>query len=375
MSRPAASVILTSHNYARFLPSAIDSALSQDAADVEIIVVDDGSTDDSRVVIESYGDRVRGIVKPCGGQGSAMNAGYALARGDVILFLDADDVLSPDAVRVASAALRAEGVVKAHWPLEVIDESGNRAGRLHPSTPLPEGAFRDELIARGPWMCENPPTSGNAWSRALLDRVLPMPEEPFRICADAYLLAAAPLHGRISRIQTPLSFYRLHGRNNFWNRPFEELLSASVASYEAQCQAASDMLRREGVAHDLAAWRRHSWWHRLQAAVEAIAAVVPERRAFALADEDQWGTPDVLRGRRRVAFPGDADGQYAGPPADDADAVARLDRLRTDGPPALAIGWPADWYLDVYPGFARRLRDEWTPVARHEDAVTIYRPA
>lgn len=371
MPDAAASVIITNHNYARFLPSAIDSALRQDSDGVEVIVVDDGSTDDSRAVIAGYGRQIQAVLKPCGGQASAMNAGFAAARGQVIVFLDADDLLDPSAVRIASAALRGSGAAKAHWQMEVIDDTGQPVGRRHPTTPLPEGDYRDELIAHGPWMCENPPTSGNAWSRRMLRAVMPIPEQPFRLCADAYLLAAAPLHGRLLRIERPLGFYRLHDRNNFWNRPFEEQLIRGMTSYQIQCDALSERLSRAGIRHDRTAWLPHSWWHRVRSAVDVIMTVVPAGRGFALADEDQWGTPDLLRGRRRVAFPTDRSGRYSGPPATDDDAVAQLEQIRRIGLNTLALGWPAAWYPDVYPDFARTLRQHWKLIARH-DAITVY---
>lgn len=374
MPDTSASIIISNHNYARFLPAAIESALGQ-TVPVEVIVVDDGSSDGSAEVIESFGGRIRSILKPCGGQASAINAGFALSRGDVVLLLDADDVLHPDAVETAASVLGGPGgPPKAHWPLEVIDAAGDPVGRRHPATPLPEGDFRAELIARGPWMCETPPTSGNAWSRRFLERVLPMPEAPFRLCADAYLLGMAPLHGPLRRIDRPLSRYRLHGGNHYWDRPFEEQLARSVATYETQCAAVGEALRRDGIAFDPEAWRRHSWWHRLRSAVEAIVAAVPEGQPFAAADGDEWGTPAALRGRRRVPFPSHDGVSYAGHPVDDADAVANLERLRRDGVHFLALGWPAAWYPEVYPQFSRKLRDEWCPAVR-EDAVTVYRSA
>ena len=64
-----------------------------------MIVVDDGSTDDSRRVIESYGDRVTAIFQENGGQAAAFNTGFAASSGEIVIFLDADDLLAPDAVR------------------------------------------------------------------------------------------------------------------------------------------------------------------------------------------------------------------------------------------------------------------------------------
>jgi glycosyltransferase involved in cell wall biosynthesis len=80
MFEPLVSVIVNNYNYARFLPDAIDSALRQTYGHVEVIVVDDGSTDESRVVIASYGNRIRAVLKRNGGQGSAFNAVRGRAR-------------------------------------------------------------------------------------------------------------------------------------------------------------------------------------------------------------------------------------------------------------------------------------------------------
>ena len=98
------SILVNNCNYGRFLGAAVDSALAQTHDDTEVIVVDDGSVDDSREVIATYGSRVQAELKPNGGQASAMNVGFSRCRGDVVIFLDADDVLLPDtAERVAQA--------------------------------------------------------------------------------------------------------------------------------------------------------------------------------------------------------------------------------------------------------------------------------
>src|SRR5258705_13856552 len=112
MSNDLASVIVNNYNYARFLREAIDSALDQTYRNTEVIVVDDGSTDGSREIIASYGDRIVPVLKQNGGQNSALNAGLSLSRGNVILFLDSDDVLLPTAVEAALEAFAEPGVVK-----------------------------------------------------------------------------------------------------------------------------------------------------------------------------------------------------------------------------------------------------------------------
>jgi glycosyltransferase involved in cell wall biosynthesis len=101
MSRPLASILINNYSYARFLDETINSALSQNYPRKEIIVVDDGSTDNSREIISRYGDRIIPIFKENGGQASAVNAGVARCHGDILCFLDSDDFFWPDPPRQA----------------------------------------------------------------------------------------------------------------------------------------------------------------------------------------------------------------------------------------------------------------------------------
>ncbi|MEJ1971710.1 MAG: glycosyltransferase family A protein [Lacunisphaera sp.] len=94
---PLVSIIIPCFNAARWLPATLESALAQTYAAREIIVIDDGSTDNSRTVAESYADRgVRVVTQTNAGQGAACNHGLRLARGEYVKFFDADDLLSPD---------------------------------------------------------------------------------------------------------------------------------------------------------------------------------------------------------------------------------------------------------------------------------------
>lgn len=87
------SLVIPAYNAARFLPSALESVLSQDCPDTEIIVVDDGSTDATGEVLRRYAGRIRAIRQPNAGLACARNAGLAMAQGRYIVFLDADDLL------------------------------------------------------------------------------------------------------------------------------------------------------------------------------------------------------------------------------------------------------------------------------------------
>ena len=183
---PLVSIIIDNYNYGRFLKDAIDSALAQSYVKTEVIVVDDGSTDDSREIITSYANRVQPVLKPNGGQASAFNAGFAMSQGDVIFFLDSDDTLCRTAVESVLPLFKQPQVTKVHWPLWLVDEEGRRIGGTRPGQRLLEGDLRDRVLQGGPSSCPSAPTSGNAWARWFLDEVLPVPEDVsyYRVCAD-----------------------------------------------------------------------------------------------------------------------------------------------------------------------------------------------
>ncbi|MEW5767211.1 MAG: glycosyltransferase [bacterium] len=93
---PKVSVVIPTYNAAAYLPEAIDSVLAQTFQDYEIIVVDDGSTDNTREVLAPYQDRIRYIHQENAGPSPAKNKGIKEARGEFVAFLDADDIWLPE---------------------------------------------------------------------------------------------------------------------------------------------------------------------------------------------------------------------------------------------------------------------------------------
>lgn len=220
MSRdsPLATILVNNYNYGQYLSQAIDSALNQTWARREVVVVDDGSTDDSASIIASYGSSVISVLKANGGQGSAFNAGFAASRGDIVCFLDSDDVFLPDKVeRVVEAWRRNPGAGLIYHQMFFIDRNGRSVGRRWPSSVL-RGLLRLRVEHSGGWW-PLPTTSGLCCSRAYLARILPMPAEPFRLCADAYVGGLAPFITPVVGIRKPLTLYRLHGSNNHNTSP------------------------------------------------------------------------------------------------------------------------------------------------------------
>ncbi len=210
------SIIITSHNYGRFLREAIDSALNQTYPAVEVIVVDDGSTDNSREIIASYGDCVIPVLQENQGQAAAFNAGIAHSQGRVVIFLDADDVLLPQTAQQVIAAFQQNPeLVKVQYPMRVIDACGIPTGAIKPAEhlPRPSGDLRRNIL-RIPFDTTWMSTSGNAFAMSVLEHIFPIPESHFGILADYYLALITPLFGPVLFLDTIGAAYRIHGSNN-----------------------------------------------------------------------------------------------------------------------------------------------------------------
>ncbi len=135
--KPLVSVIVPSYNSAAYLPEAIDSALNQTAAPLEVIVIDDGSTDETAQVLERYRGRIQAIFQQNKGPAAARNCGIAASRGDLIAFLDADDVWLPEKLekQLAYLALHPAACMvhsqMYYWNPETGEKSLERHRRRH----------------------------------------------------------------------------------------------------------------------------------------------------------------------------------------------------------------------------------------------------
>jgi hypothetical protein len=243
------SIVITNKDYAAFVGFAIESALAQRGVAVEVIVVDDGSTDGSHEVIDSFRARIEAIYRPNGGQGAAFNLGFARARADVVLFLDADDVLHPGtAARVVAAFDADPDLSRVQFALDVIDHSGRPTGATMPADPdrLFRGDARPRLL-RHPDDLLWQPTSGNAFARRALREIMPMPEQPYRICADYYLSNLAPLYGPVAVLSGSGGGYRVHGANaHFAATERIERLRANIVRTGVTHRLLAEACRRTG---------------------------------------------------------------------------------------------------------------------------------
>jgi glycosyltransferase involved in cell wall biosynthesis len=219
VARPLVSILINNYNYGRFVGAAIESALGQSYQLREVVVVDDGSTDDSREVIASYGDHVMPVYKENGGQASAFNAGFRATRGQIVTFLDADDMLDRDIVaRIVEAFKEHPTAGMVQCRVELTDAGANPLGIVIPPAyvrmPTADLRKRPTDINNGSWWA---PTSGISVASTILKRVMPLPEEIFRISADFVLIRACALCAPVVSLPERGGYYRSHG-GNYYNR-------------------------------------------------------------------------------------------------------------------------------------------------------------
>jgi glycosyltransferase involved in cell wall biosynthesis len=263
------SIIISNYNYAAYLADAIDSALAQTHPDVEVIVVDDGSTDDSRAVIEGYGSRVRSIFKANTGQVPSTNVAFAVSRGDVVILLDADDVLLENAAERHLDSFRDPATIVSHGYLEVVNARMEPLGKRLPFQLAPAGDYVQHFLACGPSAYPASFTSGGAWSRRFLERVMPMPEDNLKIIGpDGYLSALSPLFGRIGAVHEIVGRYRIHGNNRgpFGYSFTPEYLNARLRAYYARVAYAASRARDMGYTVDEERWLDRAGWKLLLSA-------------------------------------------------------------------------------------------------------------
>lgn len=200
---------MTNYNYAQYVGEAIESVLNQTYQNFEIIVVDDGSTDNSKEVLSEYerghSDKVKVIYKENGGQASGFNAGFSAASGEIIAFLDADDYWYSN---------KLETVVKYHKTHAGIQHN------LLINNKIPFALLEDE-VAKQKEMLEKYgsfgtiPTSGLSFRRQSLRGVFPIPEE-YKVCADLYLKMFFLQEGfDLYSLNKAYGNYRHHD-NNIW---------------------------------------------------------------------------------------------------------------------------------------------------------------
>lgn len=217
--KPLVSVLINNYNYAMYLPEAIESILAQTYPHIEIIVVDDGSTDASHDIMKAYQEKYpQRIVAHCkanGGQASAFNAGVALAQGEVVCFLDSDDAFEPQKVEEVVKAYE-QGYAYMFNNHTMVFENG--ATKSHETIRFPYNGYNLFLVYYISKYVGDI-TSTLSLSKALAMKIFPIVDEQgWRIQADDVIVFSASMLERAYFISQPLTRYRIHGTNGYYNK-------------------------------------------------------------------------------------------------------------------------------------------------------------
>ncbi len=201
---PPVSAIITAYNNEATIGQAIESMLGQDFADREVIVVDDGSKDDTRRRIESYGNAVRPVFQENRGSASARNAGAQTARGKYLAFLDGDDVALPERLRLQVAALESrEEVGLVYGNIYLMDARGKRA-RLRGG----RGRYKSGHVTRELAVKNFVPFSTTMLRRKLLEEI-GLFDESIRSSEDWDMLVRLSRRCEFLYLDRPLAYYRI----------------------------------------------------------------------------------------------------------------------------------------------------------------------
>jgi glycosyltransferase involved in cell wall biosynthesis len=214
------SVVVNNYNYGRFVGRAVQSALDQVPPPHEVVVVDDGSTDDSVAVLGEIVRRnpaVRLVAKQNGGQLSAFNAGFAASTGEVVCFLDADDEYLPGYLaRLTQAYTSQPAIDFVYCTVEFVRDGALLHKSSEATQSFDHGISFFRTLALGEWV--GSPTSALSARRRLLDKILPCPlEREWRIRADDVLvIGAAMAPGRKMHLAETFVRYHVHGGNSWF---------------------------------------------------------------------------------------------------------------------------------------------------------------
>lgn len=207
---PDVSVICDNYNYSDYVYEAIESVLSQSFTDFELIVVDDGSTDNSREIISSLTDsRIVRIFKKNGGQTSAFNAGFEVARGEIIALLDSDDYWYPH---------KLERIVESHKSGKIVQHLLSENGEKTYRRVRTDVDWSNALVNFG-YMYQHSPTSGLSFAREVLEPFFPLVDvEEMRGYSDGCILMLAMSKAKVLCLDEVFGFYRVHDKNLSANR-------------------------------------------------------------------------------------------------------------------------------------------------------------
>ncbi len=237
--RPLVSVLSSNRNYGAYLAESVESVLGQWYSNFEYIICDDGSTDNSRSILERYESadrRIRVILQENAGQAAALNAAFNASRGEILCLLDSDDLWAPEKVRNVVAAFTASpsSGFAIHKLARVDGSRSQSLGEIPLVYALPSGWLGAQAPVDAPWVPRGiPPCSALSLRRVVAERIFPLPVG-LRAFADTPIQVLAPLLTPILALDQPLGVYRIHGQNAGAVKSFTEVHVRRLVDFDRE---------------------------------------------------------------------------------------------------------------------------------------------
>ncbi|MGU3384937.1 glycosyltransferase family 2 protein [Methylobacterium sp. D53M] len=260
------AIIVNCYNYEKYIVEAIESVSLQLSEECELVVVDDGSTDNSWTLIQGTG--VKCLRKQNGGSVSACVLGLDNTTANHVLFLDADDKISSGALQKIVEKLD-DKYSKLQFPLSIIDENSDEQGRFFPdlSNQKIKNSYIQDISETGIYV--SPPTSGNIFRRDVCDLL----REASYDSVDGVILIAAPFLGEIYTFNEVLGYYRVHDRNisSTGRLPSVERLQYNQERFYNRMEHLKHILSVRKIDHDIIGSRRNYIYLRDQIYINIVS--------------------------------------------------------------------------------------------------------
>lgn len=278
--------MIPAYNAGPYLREAIDSVLSQDYRPLELIVIDDGSTDDTAEVARSFGNAIHFLQQANAGQSAALNWGWSIAKGELLGHLSADDRLRPGGVRcVAEAFDRSPDAVLAYPDFGLIDEHSRETGEVHPPEYSRQKLYAELYCLPGPGALFRKPAfeRSGGWDAS------------FRQIPDLNFFLRVALQGPFVRVPHLAADFRMHSESATY-RP------GPVERAEEPIRMVREFFAREGLPADVLAWRRDAFSSACFLAATMHLRSRRVTRALQLYAQAAVQKPSAALGRRLVTF-------------------------------------------------------------------------
>ena len=286
---PWVSIVTPSYNQGRFLKRTIDSVLMQSYPNIQYVVIDGGSTDESVEILRSYRDRFYWVSEPDRGQTNAINKGLARAKGEILAYLNSDDILAPRAVeRVVHYLQQHPDCDMVYGEADYIDEKDEVIGSYKTADYSLNRLIEDCMVCQ----------PAAFWRKRMTEKVGPFDEQLNFAMDYDYWLRIAKAGGEIRFLREKLACSRLYSETKTLSaRPkiFQEIFEicrrhtgyVHQSYYQGywhhriyeEDNRASRLLRRYHVSYTMLAWFHHKWNHRDRYGVAWVASALAKKVA------------------------------------------------------------------------------------------------